>query len=215
MKVAGIDEAGKGPVVGSMFVAGVLMDETKIPLLRKIGVRDSKKLSPKQRARLAGEIRKLAEKYFVLEVKAHQIDELRKVMTMNELMVDCYVKVLGELSPECAYVDAADVVAARFGKNILEKYGKKVMLFSEHNADETYPIVSAASILAKVSRDMSVLSLSRTIGKDIGSGYPSDPATLEFLKEWVRVHGSLPDFVRHSWETSRTVLAMSKQKTLC
>lgn len=206
LMISGIDEAGKGPVLGPMCVAGVLMDDAAIGALLKLGVKDSKQLSPKKREVLAGEIKNIANKYFVLEVSALQIDELRKVMTMNEIMVVCFAKVLEELRPDHAYVDAADVIAQRFGDNIRKKYTQEITITSEHEADVRYPIVSAASILAKVQRDMLVKELGEKIGADIGSGYPSDAKTIHFLENWVKEHGLLPDFTRSSWETSRRIL---------
>jgi len=208
--IAGIDEAGKGPVLGPMCVAGLLVDENKLDRLVKLGVKDSKKLMPKKREALSVEIKKLADKIFILEVSPGQIDGLRKVITMNEIMVACYVKVLEELKPESAFVDAADVIAERFGENIMKKYSGDLKITSEHNADENYPIVSAASILAKVRRDELVRNLERTIGKEIGSGYPADPKTVRFLESWVKDHGKLPDFARSSWETSKNILEKSR-----
>ncbi len=204
--IAGIDEAGKGPVLGPMCVAGILMDERELDALARIGVKDSKKLTPKKREVLAGEIKKLADRYFILEVSPGQIDELRKVMTMNEIMVSCYVKVLEELRPDSAFVDAADVIAERFGENIKKKYAGNIEITSEHNADEKYPVVSAASILAKVCRDDLIKELEKKVGTEIGSGYPADPKTMRFLEKWIREHGRLPDFARSSWETSKTLL---------
>ncbi len=204
--IAGIDEAGKGPVLGPMCVAGLLVDENKLDRLVKLGVKDSKKLTPKKREALSVEIKKLADNIFILEVSPGQIDGLRKVITMNEIMVSCYVKVLEELRPESAFVDAADVIAERFGENIMKKYSGDLNITSEHNADEKYPIVSAASILAKVRRDELVRNLERTVGKEIGSGYPADPKTITFLESWVKEHGRLPDFARSSWETSKNIL---------
>jgi len=204
--ISGIDEAGKGPVLGPMCVAGVLMDDAANGALLKLGVKDSKQLAPKKREVLAGDIKEIAQKYFVLEVSALQIDQLRKIMTMNEIMVICFAKVLEELRPDHAFVDAADVIAQRFGENIKNKYMREITITSEHEADVRYPIVSAASILAKVQRDMLVKELGEKIGADIGSGYPSDPKTIHFLENWVNEHGSLPDFARSSWETSRRIL---------
>ncbi|MDP3104317.1 MAG: ribonuclease HII [Candidatus Methanoperedens sp.] len=204
--IAGIDEAGKGPVLGPMCVAGLMVDENKLERFVKLGVKDSKKLTPKKREALSVEIKKLADKIFVLEVSPAQIDGLRKVMTMNEIMVACYVKVLEELKPESAFVDAADVIAERFGENIKKKYSSDLNITSEHKADEKYPIVSAASILAKVRRDELVRNLERTVGKEIGSGYPADPKTITFLESWVKEHGKLPDFARSSWETSKNII---------
>jgi ribonuclease HII len=206
LMISGIDEAGKGPVLGPMCVAGVLMDDSSNDALLKIGVKDSKKLAPKKREVLAVEIKKIANKYFVLEVSALQIDELRKIMTMNEIMVVCFAKVLEELRPDHAFVDAADVIAQRFGQNLKKKYTREITITSEHEADVKYPIVSAASILAKVQRDMLVKELGEKIDADIGSGYPSDGKTILFLENWVKEHGSLPDFARSSWETSRRIL---------
>jgi ribonuclease HII len=206
LMISGIDEAGKGPVLGPMCVAGVLMEDAANGALLKLGVKDSKQLAPKKREVLAGEIKKIANKYFVLEVSALQIDELRKLMTMNEIMVVCYAKVLEELRPDHAFVDAADVIARRFGENIKKKYTRDITITSEHEADVKYPIVSAASILAKVRRDMLVKELGEKIGEDLGSGYPSDPKTIHFLENWVKEHGLLPDFARSSWETSRRIL---------
>jgi ribonuclease HII len=204
--IAGIDEAGKGPVLGPMCVAGLLVDENKLYNITSMGVKDSKKLTPKKREALSVEINRLADKVFILEVSPGQIDGLRKVITMNEIMVACYVKVLEELRPESAFVDAADVIAERFGENIKKKYSRDLNITSEHNADEKYPIVSAASILAKVRRDELVRNLERTVGKEIGSGYPADPKTITFLESWVKEHGTLPDFARSSWETSKNIL---------
>ncbi len=204
--IAGIDEAGKGPVLGPMCVAGVLLDEKKLDALSRIGVKDSKQLSAKKREVLAVEIKKLADKYFILEVSPIQIDELRKIMTLNEIMVVCYAKVLEELKPDRAFVDAADVIAERFGENIKKKYAGEIEITSEHEADKKYPIVSAASILAKVQRDALVKKLEKKAGVEIGSGYPADPKTVRFLEDWVKKQGKLPEFARSSWETSKRIV---------
>ncbi len=211
--IAGLDEAGKGPVLGPMCVAGVLLDEKNLDALAKTGVKDSKQLSPKKREILAEQVKELAESYFILEVSPVQIDELRKVMTMNEIMVACYAKVFEELKPDRAFVDAADVIAERFGEKIKQKYTGKVDITSEHNADEKYPIVSAASILAKVRRDELVRNIGTSVGIEIGSGYPADPKTITFLENWVREHGTLPDFARSSWETSKNIMDKSRQRS--
>lgn len=204
--ISGIDEAGKGPVLGPMCVAGVLLGEEKLGSLAEMGVRDSKQLSAKKREALAPEIKRLADKYFILEVSPFQIDALRKVMTMNEIMVSCYARVLEELKPRRAFVDASDVIASRFGENIRKRYSANIEIISEHDADEKYPIVSAASILAKVERDALVKALEKNAGVEIGSGYPNDPKTIRFLEDWIREHGSLPDFARSSWETAHRLL---------
>ncbi len=211
--IAGIDEAGKGSVLGPMCVAGVLLDENKLDKVSRLGVKDSKKLIPRNREALSVEIKKLADRFFILEVSPGQIDELRKVITMNEIMVACYVKVLEELRPDTAIVDAADIIEKRFGDNIRKKCSFNLTITSEHNADEKYPIVSAASILAKVRRDELVRNIKNNIGIEIGSGYPSDKKTIMFLEKWVMEHGSLPDSVRSSWETSKNIIEKCREKS--
>lgn len=213
MRIAGIDEAGKGPVIGPMCIGGVLAEKEQIVSLKNLGVADSKKLTPKKREQLSHQIRKYALNVYVFEISAMQIDELRKVMSMNQIMVLGFSRVLEELQPDMAYVDAADVNAARFGTNLKAQYAKKypekaaeLSVVSEHQADATYPIVSAASIVAKVRRDELVKELGKEIGIDFGSGYPSDPKTQRFLEDWSREHGTLPEFVRHSWKTAENVL---------
>ncbi len=216
MMISGIDEAGKGPVLGPMCVAGVLMEEDRLTILKRMGVRDSKSLSPARRHILAENIRRIASNYYILEVSPLQIDELRKIMTMNEIMVVCFARVLEELKPQHAYVDASDVLAKRFGENIRSKYPGEITITSEHNADERYPIVSAASILAKSKRDMLIKQLEYNMGMEIGSGYPADHRTISFLENWIKEHGELPDIARSSWKTSINMLgkhAMNEEET--
>ncbi|MDW7732326.1 MAG: ribonuclease HII [Methanolobus sp.] len=218
MKVAGIDEAGKGPVIGPMCIGGVLIEESKIISLKNLGVADSKKIAPKKREQLASQIEKYSEKVFVLEIRPQQIDEFRKLMSMNDIMVLAFSKVLEQLHPDEAYVDAADVNEERFGKRLLQEYAKKypdkangISIVSRHQADVIYPVVSAASIVAKVRRDALIEDLKMEIGIDFGSGYPSDPKTKQFLKDWFMEYGDLPEIVRHSWKTAENILGKSSE----
>ncbi|MCQ1535691.1 ribonuclease HII [Methanosarcina sp. KYL-1] len=213
MIIAGIDEAGKGPVIGPMCIGGVKIDESKSHILKVLGVADSKKLTPKKREQLATQIKKHADGFFVLEVSPSQIDELRKIMTMNEIMVVCFAKVLEQLKPDKVYADAADVKAERFAENLRSQYAKsspahakKIEIISMHQADAIYPVVSAASILAKVRRDELIEELKKEWKMDFGSGYPSDPKTRAFLLDWAREHdGKFPDIVRQSWQTVENI----------
>ena len=203
MMIAGIDEAGKGPVIGPMCIGGVKIEESRAHILKVLGVADSKKLTPKKREQLAAQIKKYADGFFILEVSPSQIDELRKIMSMNEIMVVCFSKVLEHLKPDVVFVDAADVKAERFAYNLRRQYAKtspahaeKIEIICEHQADTVYPVVSAASIIAKVRRDELIEELKQEWG-DFGSGYPSDPKTKEFLLKW----GEFPSIVRQSWQT--------------
>ncbi|MFC1787046.1 ribonuclease HII [Halobacteriota archaeon] len=213
MKIAGVDEAGKGPVIGPMIVAGVMVEEDMLPMLERMGVRDSKAISPKKREFLASKIREVGICY-TFEVSSSEIDALRKRITMNEIIVESYVKVLKQLKPDKAFLDAADVKADRFAKNVQDGYDKSIKIVSEHNADVKYPIVSAASIIAKVRRDETVRELELLLEKNIGSGYPSDIRTRCFLDDWIQEHHSLPSFVRHSWKTAENALKRHEQSRI-
>jgi ribonuclease HII len=116
------------------------------------------------------------------------------------------------LHPDVAYVDAADVLERRFGEQIREMLPFNVEIVSEHRADVNYPVVSAASILAKTHRDHVISGLNEVYG-DIGSGYTSDLRTRRFILEWFRRRGNedLPDFVRKSWKTIGKLRAKAAQ----
>ncbi len=205
MREIGIDEAGKGPVIGSMFVAGVLNFDG----LEEMGVRDSKRLSPSRREYLANLIEEATEVH-VVEMTASEIDEGRKRHTLNEIMVELFSAVIMHFQPDRAFVDAADVKTERFAANLRSNYEmereegeKEIELISESKADERYPVVSAASIVAKVHRDRSVRQLEAEIGVEIGSGYPADPKTIQFLKALLKEkeQENIPAYVRRSWKT--------------
>ena len=207
MREIGIDEAGKGPVIGSMFVAGVLNFEG----LEELGVKDSKKLSAKRREYLA-ELIEAATEVHVLEITAGEIDEGRKRHTLNEIMVELFSTVIRSFQPDRAIVDAADVNPDRFAMNLranCDRAGGKgeFELISESKADDRYPVVSAASIVAKVHRDRSIRQLEADIGEEIGSGYPADPKTIQFLKRQLREEDDIPPYVRRSWKTVKRNLA--------
>ncbi|MDD4249692.1 MAG: hypothetical protein PHT13_11355 [Methanosarcina sp.] len=139
-------------------------------------------------------------------MRQSQIDELRKIVTMNEIMVVCFAKVVEQLKPDIVYVDAADVKAEHFGENLRRQYAKtspahakKIEIISMHQADSIYPVVSAASIIAKVRRDELIEELKKEWNADFGSGYPADPKTKEFLFKWGKEHGGkFPEIVRQS-----------------
>ena len=207
IKEIGIDEAGKGPVIGSMFVAGV----SDFAGLKELGVKDSKRLSPAKREYLAKRIEDATDVY-VVEMTASEIDERRKRHTMNEIMVERFSDVIVQFHPDRAIVDAADVKAERFAANLRANYekagGGEIEIISEFKADDHYPLVSAASIVAKVHRDRSIRALEANIGAEIGSGYPADPKTVRFLKELLKAKelDDIPSYVRKSWKTVQSFI---------
>jgi ribonuclease HII len=214
--ICGVDEAGRGPVIGPLVVAGVLVENDSE--LVRIGACDSKQITPKKREHLAPMIKKIASKYEIIVLPAADIDDLRKTMTLNDLEVFVYSKIIEKLRPDICYVDAVDVKEERFGRDILSHLSYKPQMISKHKADANYPIVGAASVLAKVTRDEHVRriasELEPKLNLSLGSGYPADPVTKKFLKTWVSQFGSLPPHVRKSWETCEQLMKNKNTKSL-
>jgi ribonuclease HII len=214
--ICGIDEAGRGPVIGPLVVAGVIFEDDSV--LIENNVRDSKKISPRRRNQLAKIIKNSAINYEIIKISASDVDDMRKIMTMNEIEVNVFSKIIDKLKPDICYVDAADVNDKRFGKNILSKLKNNIEIISKHKADSIYPIVGAASILAKTIRDEEIIKISKILEKkiklSIGSGYPSDPITINFLNKWYETFRFFPSDVRLSWKTSQNIIKKYKNSTL-
>ncbi len=214
--IAGVDEAGRGPMIGPMVICGVLFNPEAIPKLEKLGAKDSKTLTPSRRLSLSKKIQSLATKIEFRYVSATDIDRLRKRTTLNEIEVAEFVSVAKSLNPKEVYLDAADVNAERFGNKVSELSGlaaKGAVIISEHKADSKYPIVSAASIMAKVERDRIIGEMHREYG-DFGSGYPSDPKTIGFVKELIKARRKLPPIIRKSWDSVQKIRESIEQARL-
>ena len=205
----GVDEAGKGPVLGSMFAAAVRAAPAALP----DDVGDSKDIPPERREELAEAIHEVADAVAVAEIPVERIDD--PDTDMNSLTVAAHAEALAGVAQDGdeGYVDAGDTNAVRFEGNVEDGVPAAVDLRAEHGADETYPIVGAASIVAKVTRDAHVARLAAEYG-DVGSGYPSDPATRDFLREFVADNECLPGCARRSWQTSQDALAAAQQASL-
>jgi len=208
MLIAGVDEAGRGCVLGPLVIAGVLMKEDDLPKLVQLGVRDSKCLSPRRRETLAVEIKRIIVECNVIKLLPRDIDLVvesgRKLHKLNRLEAQAMAKIIELLKPDVAYVDASDVLEERFKHHILECLHFKAKIVSEHEADRKYPIVSAASIIAKVERDREIEELKKKYG-DFGCGYPTDPKTIGFLQQSLEKFGEYPDCVRKSWKPAKRV----------
>jgi len=209
--IAGIDDAGRGPIIGPLVIAGVLIREDEKTKLANLGVKDSKMLTPESRTRLSAKIRAFTSTISVHEIQPEEIDDVvlhaEKLRKLNYLEAKVMAQVVKDLKPSKVYVDASDVNETRYGENIREflpEELKNIRIISEHHADRTYPIVSAASIIAKVTRDSVIANLHLRYG-DFGSGYITDPKTIEFLKSWRRTHTEFPPIVRLSWKTIKQI----------
>ena len=199
MDILGIDEAGRGSVLGPMVIAGVIVPEKMEKVLERMGVKDSKRLTPNRRTILSRKLKKMFD-YEIVIITAREIDEMRaEGINLNEIEKNAMESILLKMNPEKAIVDAVDVKAERFQNNLCNDTGVNVI--AEHKADDKYIEVSAASIIAKAERDDQIAQINKDFIKSggIGSGYPSDPKTKEFLTHYT--YDEMPDFVRRSWAT--------------
>jgi ribonuclease HII len=203
MLVCGIDEAGRGPVIGPMSICSVILDESGAKEVKDMGVRDSKRLSAAKRESMEPRIKELALEWKLAMILPSEIDLLRKRMSLNQMEAEkmAFLIESHSMRPEKVIVDAADSVAENFGERIriiLKTNGSHIpLIVSEHKADDRYIEVSAASVIAKVARDRAIEQLRAEYG-EIGSGYPSDEVTMEYVRKAVRA-GDIPHFVRKSW----------------
>ena len=199
MDILGIDEAGRGSVLGPLVIAGVVVPEKMEKVLERMGVKDSKRLAPHRRTILSRKLKKMFD-YEVVVISAREIDEMRADgINLNEIEKNAMESILLKIKPEKAIVDAVDVKAERFQENLCKDTDVNVV--AEHKADDKYIEVSAASIIAKAERDNQIAQINKEFIKSggIGSGYPSDPNTKEFLSNYT--YDEMPDFVRRSWAT--------------
>ena len=206
MQICGVDEAGRGSMLGPLVIAGITISKSKIKLLKKLGVRDSKKLSPAAREYLYKKIIETVDDYHVIKIPPRVIDKSVSSHSLNHLEAKYMARVISKLSPSTAFVDSCDVNSKRFGKEISE-LTSNTKIRSYHHADSKFVTVSAASILAKVSRDRAIMRLGKN--HDIGSGYPSDPKTKMFVKKSLRRNHDMP-FLRKSWKPVQ--ILMKKRK---
>ncbi len=209
MRYCGIDEAGRGSVMGPMVI-GILRTEEDEGLI-SLGVKDSKKLTPKRRKELYEE---LVGSYdtFAVEVTASEIDSLRKTKSLNEIELDMFAEACDRLPGSFFYVDCPDVNENRF-QSLLERRVKGRVV-AKHGADDHYPVVSGASIVAKVVRDRRIEEISEKLKEDIGSGYPSDKVTMNFIEKWIKDNGRAPKDTRCSWEPVRRMLSVAANTKL-
>ncbi len=200
----GVDEAGRGCLLGPLVVAGVSASAEGVRKLRELGVKDSKLLSAGQRESLYPEITKVAKQVFWTSIQPPEIDYVvlngRKLRRLNYLEAVYFAKVIDRLDARRVTVDSSDVLPRRFAADIEGNLKKGCRVVAHHKADRDYPVVSAASIVAKVQRDRAV-GLLRDEHGDFGSGYPSDPKTKRFFEAKLSRGEPLPPYVRKSWKT--------------
>ncbi len=203
MIVCGIDEAGRGSVIGPLVVLGISIHEKDTSLLKEMDVRDSKSLSKRSRETLYQKILNMNIRVYDVVLDAAEVDRYlrrRSGLSINMLEVNAAAEIIKNLRPDVVYIDSPDIKPARYAERILAMLDYSPRIICEHKADSRYEIVAAASILAKVKRDAIIAKLSEVYG-NLGSGYSSDKRTIDFISRCLRDKGEVPSCVRKGWRT--------------
>ncbi|MEM1547488.1 MAG: ribonuclease HII [Thermoproteota archaeon] len=213
--VAGVDEAGRGCVIGPLVVAMTGVDEKTIPRLVEAGVKDSKTLSPKRRVIIASRVKRISKVVEVRRISASRIDVLRnKGVSLNEIEAMLIGSILAKHRRGTFYVDSVDRDCKRFENAILKHApGFKGELIVRNYLDESNPLVGAASIIAKVERDKAVKRILIRAGLPECSGYPGDPDTIRLVKQLLDSQRS-ESFLRMSWGTVQKIRTRLSQESI-
>jgi ribonuclease HII len=213
--IAGVDEAGRGAVIGPLVISAFAIDAENVKMLRELGVRDSKLLSSKARVSIYNELLRIADACSIRIAEPRVIDRYVSGRALNILEAEMFASAIAEVKPSLAYMDACDIDVDRFSRRVAEMLSRyrladNVMLSSSHKADSKSLVVGAASIIAKVTRDNAIKELKSIYG-NIGSGYPSDRVTMEFINRLVS-RGITAEFVRYSWRPVKRMIAIKSMQ---
>jgi ribonuclease HII len=211
--ICGIDEAGRGPVIGPLVTCGVVIDSADEKKLAALGVKDSKLILPKKREELFDKILKIVKRHEVVVLSPQEIDSalIDPDTNLNWLEADTSAEVINKLTPEKAIVDCPSINIEEYQEYIRKKLNVDCELVVEHKADLNHLVVAAASIIAKVTRDRAIEEIKKKVGQDIGSGYPADPVTQQFL---ANNYNKYPDIFRKTWQTYKDTVARKQQTGL-
>ncbi|MCL4398258.1 MAG: ribonuclease HII [Candidatus Parvarchaeota archaeon] len=205
MITIGIDEAGRGPLIGPMTIAGIGIDEKTAQNFKLMGVKDSKMLSIKKIYLLEREITKASDNFMLIKLSAEEIDKrFDNGKNLNYLELDNMAEIANGLKGETVIVDSPSSNTEKIRRYLLKKIKDKKVI-AENYADKNYIEVSAASVIAKAAREREVEKIKKELGYDFGSGYPSDPKTVQFIKI-ITENGKIfqepyKNFIRKTWST--------------
>ncbi len=211
-KLLGIDDAGRGPVLGPMTLAGVLIEEKEEQIIKNWGAKDSKLLTPKRR----GEIKEQIEKQFKYHIEVAQPIDIDRSDNLNYLEAIHTAKIINKLTQDLdeevkVIVDCPSTNIESWSNDVqkLIENPDIISLSCEHKADFNHPVVSAASIIAKEKREAEVYKLKLELKTDFGSGYPADPKTKEFIAENYN-NEKYKKLIRFSWNTVKKLVKAEK-----
>jgi len=205
--ICGVDEAGRGSLIGPIIVAGISVSKKSLSEMVEIGIKDSKLLTRKKRQILFGDVIGLAESICICRIDIEDIDFHVSKNHLNLLEAEAMAITIGNMDSYKTYVDSCDVNPSRYKRTInsfLKRNNTK--LISMHHADRLNVVVSGASIIAKVIRDSEISKIRLKYG-DLGSGYPSDKKTIKFVQEWFEQNREIPPFARKSWKPAQLILS--------
>lgn len=209
--IVGVDESGRGPVIGPMIISAFYCEESEIPKLDGIGVKDSKLLSNDQRFKIGAKLGKIGSWKTSIITNTEINEKMKKRVSLNELEAEKIGGLLNSINFTKAFIDSPDADGKKFERRI-RKYCKKGRLICENYADKKYLVVGAASIVAKNQREKEVEKISKKLGF-FGSGYPSDERTIEFMKKNFNDSG-LKKYLRTEWSTVSRIREELKEKSI-
>jgi ribonuclease HII len=221
--IIGVDDAGRGPVLGPMCLAGVLIRKSSEKELKEIGAKDSKLLTPEHRERIVGKLKEKCLAFKTILVSPREIDTgFDKGLNLNEVEAYACAEIINELTARITseqrkglkiILDCPSINTSGWKKQLLEYVREKSLfekIICEHKADFNFVVVSAASIIAKTTRDAEIEKLKENFGIDFGSGYPSDPVTIEFLKKNA-LNPTMKGIFRESWSTWQEAAGVKRE----
>lgn len=210
--IIAIDEAGRGPVLGPLVMCGISINEKESYKLIELGVKDSKLLTEKKRIELEPEIKKIIKSYKTIQIEPKELDKLMSSGTnLNKIELLTTAKIINTLEGDTAIIDCPSTNLEAYKRELKAQLNRPVKLIVEHKADLNHPEVSAASIIAKVTRDNKIRILQEQYDSDFGSGYMSDPLTKKFIEEnWEKY----PELFRKSWSSWKDLKFNKNQSKL-
>ena len=215
--IVGVDEAGRGPILGPLVMAALAFKEEDLKKLEWLGVKDSKQLTLQTREELFGRIREIVHDFRieVIEPDAIDLSIFDPDTNLNWLEAETAARMVSELLGDVVIIDCPSPNLSAYEKffraKMSEAAAAKAQLVVEHKADVNYIACSAASVVAKVLRDRAIENIKNEIKIDFGSGYLSDPKTKEFLDSYFDKY---PHLFRKSWTPYKQLEEKKKQKTL-
>lgn len=229
----------RGALVGPLVVCGITAEKKVVAELKKIGVRDSKLLFPKRREELYGKIKDIVQSksgvssIVPIFIQPCKIDESVNQSkrrngndngnngerdNLNILEAKTMAEIINMIGGNEVYLDALTSRPERFKRAVAgyldDERSMNVKIIAENDADKKYPIVSAASIIAKVERDRVIEEIKKEAGFDFGVGYPHDKRTIEFVEMLIKTQKRLPSYVRKSWITTQMLQEKNWQRKI-